>query len=160
MKKIQIIKKSILSSFLILMIIFTQSCISIRLISEYDAITDQTLTEIQEEVSSYFIKLENSVGTEESSYDNYKDQFEKIKIDLNTLEVRAKAIDKNRIVTEQIKELQKMITNLENLHKSFGEDGYQSYDLIKPNLNSFNNAFIAIIKLQLALKRGKKIKED
>ena len=160
MTQIQIMKKSVLSSFLIVIMTLSQSCTSIRLISEYDEITDKTVTEVQEKVSSYFVKLENSVGTKESSYGNYKEQFEQIKIDLNTLEVRAKAIDKNRIVIEQVKELKKMVMNLENLHKSFGENGYQSYDLIKPNLNSFNSAFTAIIKLQLALKRGEKTKED
>jgi hypothetical protein len=159
MKRIQVVRKSILSSFLILTMILSQSCTSIRLISEYDEITDKTVTEVQEKVSSYFVKLENSVGTKESSYKNYEEQFEQIKIDLNTLEVRAKAIDKNRIVIKQVEELKNMIANLEKLHKSFGENGYQSYDLIKPNLNSFNIAFTAIIKLQLALKRGEKIKE-
>ncbi|MEF3077403.1 hypothetical protein [Winogradskyella poriferorum] len=160
MRQIQIKKTFRLTTFLMLTLVLFQNCKSIRLISEYDEITDKTVTAVQEKVSGYFVKLENSVGTKESSYDNYKEQFEQIKIDLNTLEVRAKAIDKNRIVIEQVKELQNMIANLEKLHKSFGENGYQSYDLIEPNLNSFNSAFTAIIKLQLALKRGEKTKED
>jgi len=159
MKKNQITVNRKLIAVAVLIFLVFQSCTSIRLISDYDEITDKTVTEVQEKVANYFVKLENSVGTEESKYENYKEQFEKIKIDLNTLEVRAKAIDKNRIVITQVEELKNMVDNLEKLHKSF-KNGYQSTDLVKPNLNAFNTAFTAIIKLQLALKRGDKQRED
>lgn len=129
-----------------------QSCTSIKLISEYDEITDNTVTELQEKVSDYFVKLERIIGTDEAKYESFVQQFDKIKVDLNTLEVRSAAFDKNRIVQQQVIELKKMIMKLESLHKL----GFSNYDQIRPLKQSFNSAFTAIIKLQLALKRGEK----
>lgn len=156
MKKNQITKNFRLATLLMTAMMLIQSCTSIRLISDYDEITDKTVTQVQEKVSDYFVTLERTVGTQEGEYENFIETFDKIKVDLNTLEVRAAAFDKNRIVQEQVKELNNMITNLEKLHKL----GFATYDQIKPLRQPFNTAFTAIIKLQLALKRGEKAKND
>jgi hypothetical protein len=146
------ISKTHLSAILVMLLVLTQSCTSIRLISDYDEITDRTVTELQEKVSNYFVKLERTIGTDDAKYENYVQQFDEIKVNLNTLEVRAAAFDKNRIVQEHVKELKNMVNNLEALHKI----GFSSYDQSKPLIQPFNSAFTAIIKLQLALKRGEK----
>jgi hypothetical protein len=135
----------------IVFILLCQSC-SVRLISDYDSITDETVIELQEKVSNYFVKLERTVGSEEANYQNFTTLFDTLKVDLNTLEVRAAAIDNNRIVQQQIDGLKNMVENLESLHKL----GLSSYDQIKPLKASFNSAFTAIVKFQIAQKRGKK----
>ncbi|QHI38663.1 hypothetical protein IMCC3317_40570 [Kordia antarctica] len=149
MKHIKNISKNQYQVFLIICILLLQSC-AVRLISDYDNITDKTVTELQEKVSNYFVKIERAIESEEAKYENFIKQFDEIKVDLNTLEVRAAAIDKNRIIQQQVKELQKMFKNLESLHKL----GFNDYEQIRPLKASFNSAFTAIIKLQLALKRG------
>jgi glycerol-3-phosphate responsive antiterminator len=68
------------------------------------------------------------------------------------LKIRTNAIDNNEIVQQQLAELTKMVSDLEQLHKR----GFVSIDLLTPLRNSFNSAFTALVKLQLALKRGKK----
>lgn len=156
MKKYQLTKKIGLTAFLMIAMMLIQSCTSIRLISDYDEITDKTVTQVQEKVSDYFVTLERTVGTEEGNYENFIEAFDNIKVDLNTLGVRAAAFDKNRIVQEHVKELNNMISNLEKLHKL----GFTTYDQIEPLKQPFNTAFTAIIKLQLALKRGEKVKND
>ena len=153
LRNITLSNKKILLIF-ISFILVLQSCSSIRLISEYDEITDKTVTELQEKVSGYFVTLERTIGTNEAQYDNFVQNFDEIKIDLNTLEVRAAAFDKNSIVQKQVAELKKMIKNLESLHKL----EFKTYDQIKPLRQPFNTAFTSIIKLQLALKRGEKTK--
>ncbi len=136
------------------LLILVTSCSSIRLISEYDEITDKAVTAFQEKVSKTFVKLESEVGTDQVKYENYKQFYQEAKVDLNTLKIRADAIDKNKIVQEQIVELTKMLDNLEKLHKT----GFSSIDQIKPLKQPFNSAFTAIIKLQMGLKRGEKNK--
>lgn len=137
---------------LISIIIFlaTVACSSVRLISDYDPITDQKVTELEEKVATYFVSLERNMGTEAADYKHYVDFFDEVKVDLNTLEVRAAAMDKNQIVEEQISELKNMVDNLESLH----ELGFVSVEQLDPLKQSFNLAFTAIIRLQMALKRG------
>lgn len=137
-----------------LLSILISSCTSVRLISEYDEITDKAVTALQEKVSRFFVKIESEVGTDQAEYENYKQFYQDTKVDLKTLKVRADAIDKNNIVQDQIAELTKMIDNLERLHKA----GFASVELIEPLEQPFNSAFTAIIKLQLGLKRGEKSK--
>ena len=128
------------------------SCTSVRLISEYDEITDQTVTALQVKVSNFFVKVEGEVGTPQAQYDNYKEFYQDAKVDLSTLKIRADAIDKNQIVQGQIAELIKMTNNLEALHKI----GFTNVAQVQALEQPFNSAFTAIIKLQLALKRGEK----
>jgi hypothetical protein len=150
MMQVQLKKRSLLLiSYLVLLL---TSCSTVRLISEYDDVTDKAVTVLQEKVTKFFVKMENQVGTPQADYTNYKTFYEDAKVDLNTLKIRADAIDKNKIVQDQIAELYKMIENLEKLHKL----GFASAELLKPLQQPFNSAFTAIIKLQLALKRGEK----
>ncbi|MEI6265465.1 MAG: hypothetical protein WCP74_10175 [Sphingobacteriia bacterium] len=130
------------------------SCTSVRLVSEYDEITDKAVIALQKKVSTTFVKLENDIGTDKAKYENYKGFYQNAKVDLNTLKVRADAIDKNNIVQDQIAALTSMLDNLEKLHKI----GFSSVDQITPLKQPFNSAFTAIIKFQMALKRGEKRK--
>lgn len=145
-----------ISTIVFVFLLIFQSCSSVRLISEYDEITDKTVTQLQKNVSNYFVKLERTLGTEAAKYNNFISFFDDAKVDLSTLEIRAAAIDKNRIVQTQITELKKMLNNLEALHKI----GFSSYEQLKPLKQPFNSAFTAIVKLQLALKRGEKPTEE
>ncbi|WP_272149940.1 hypothetical protein [Tenacibaculum aiptasiae] len=139
---------------LLMLIVLIQSCIPIRLINVYDEITDNAVTELQEKVSVYFVQLERDlvVDINKAKYENFTKQLDEIKVDLNTIEVRANAFEKNRIMSQQVQGLKNMIENLEILHKQ----GFTNVNQIKPLKKSFNVAFTAIIKFQLALKRGKK----
>lgn len=154
-KKIHYIQMAQISIVLSIFLI-VQSCTSVRLISDYDEITDKTATELQEKVSNYFVKLERTVGTNEADYNNFVESFDEFKVDLNTLEVRAAAFDKNRIVQEQVLQLKVMVLKLEELHKK----GFATYDQIKPLRQPFNSAFTSIAKLQLALKRGEETRNN
>lgn len=146
----RIATKGKLISFLLLLLWCGQACTSVRLISEYDPITDEKVTALEEKVTAYFVSLERNIGTDEAAYEHYQEFFDETKVDLNTLAVRAAAVDKNRIVQEQVKELQNMLRNLEFLHQM----GFASAEQLPPLKTAFNSAFTAIIRLQMALKRG------
>ena len=147
-----IIKTRKVPILLSLFMLLVASCTSIRLISEYDEITDKAVTALQEKVATFFVKIGDEVGTNQGRYENYKQFYQNAKVDLNILKSRADAIDKNKIVQEQIAELTKMINNLEMLHKI----GFSNSEQIMALQQPFNAAFTAIIKLQLGLKRGEK----
>ena len=135
-----------------ILIVILTSCGHIRLISDYDEITDKTVTALQEKVSTFLVKIESEIGTDEAKYENYKQFYLDAKVDLNTLKVRADAIEKNKIVQDQITALTSMIDSLEKLHKI----GFASTEQIEALKQPFNSAFTAIIKLQMGLKRGEK----
>jgi hypothetical protein len=128
------------------------SCTSIRLISDYDEITDKAMNALQEKVTKTLVKLDANIGTNETAYEKYKGFYEEVKVDLNTLQIRTNAIDKNEIEQRQVQELSTMIDNLEKLHKL----GFNSLDQIKLLKQPFNAAFTALTKLQIAKKSRKK----
>lgn len=146
-------KKTIIYSKLLFIILIAaiQGCSSIRLISDYDETTDKLTTEIQQKVSEVFVKIERNIGTTKAEYSNFTDQYDDIRVLVNTLEVRANSIDKNKIVQDQVKEIISMLDNLEKLHKLKFNDVRELTSL----KDGFNRAFSAIIKLQTGLKRGK-----
>ena len=149
---IQNLTRPRLGALLALFLILLQSCTTVRLISDYDEITDKTVTRVQEKVTKYFVVLDRTIGTPAAAYENFVETFDYIKVDLNTLKLRTAALDKNRIVEDQIKELISMVDNLEKLHKI----GFLNAAQIRPLKQPFDSAFTAIIRLQLALKRGEK----
>ena len=128
-----------------------QGCSSIRLISDYDETTDNLTTEIQQKISQVFVKIERNIGTSKAEYSNFIDQYDDIRVLVNTIEVRANSIDKNKIVQDQVKEIISMLDNLEKLHM-LKFNGLKELTSLK---DGFNRAFSAIIKLQTGLKRGK-----
>lgn len=150
--KTRIYKNSLLS-FLILVSVLFSSC-HVMLISQYDEVTDKTVTQMQKDVSRFFIDIKRKVSSDtlraKAAYENYIEFYENLKVELSSLSIRASAIPKNEIVADQITILRDNIENLEKLHKM----GFNYEEELIPPENAFNSAFTAIIKLQLALKRG------
>ena len=135
-------------SFTAVIFLFLYGCSSVRLIQEYDEITDQKLTALQEKMAGFFVKMERQIGFPESNYEKYIDFYDDVKTELSVLEVRSRAIPKSDIVQQQIKSVQSQVMNLEKLHKL----GFSSYDELIPIRNALNNSFAAIIQLQMSLK--------
>lgn len=135
-----------------LLISILTSCGPVRLISDYDEITDKAVSALQEKVSRFFVQIESQISTNKATYENHKKFYEDVKVDIKSLSIRASAIDKNEIVQTQIGLLSQMTEDLEKLHKI----GFSSTEQLKAVEQPFNAAFTAIIKLQLGLKRGKK----
>ena len=135
-------------SFTAVIFLFLYGCSSVRLIQEYDEITDQKLTALQEKMARFFVKMERQIGFPESNYEKYIDFYDDVKTELSVLEVRSRAIPKSDIVQQQIKSVQSQVMNLEKLHKL----GFSSYDELIPIRNALNNSFAAIIQLQMSLK--------
>jgi hypothetical protein len=130
-----------------------QQCSSVRLIQEYDQITDEKVTALQEKVARFFVGMERNIGKPEAAYENYVGFYDEVKTDLNVLQVRSKAIPKSDITQKQIESVQNQMNSLEKLHKL----GFNTYEEVVPAKNAIEQSFAAIIQLQMALKNRVKV---
>ena len=128
--------------------IFLFSCSEIRLIQEYDAVSDNKINSLQEKTSRFFIKLNRTFGLPENKYDKYIDFYDDFKSDIHILEIRTRSIEKTNITQQQINSLLTQVNSLEALHKS----GFKNKEEIILVESAFDNTFTAILQLQQALK--------
>ena len=123
---------------------------SIKLISSYDETTDKTVTALQKKTEAHLVALEAVEGLPDCKYDKHKQFYDEAKVDVSAIAVRAAAIPKNEITTEQTVLLSSSLDSLEKLHKI----ACLTKDQIKPLRTQFNSSFTAILKLELAKRRG------
>lgn len=124
------------------------SCTGIRMIQEYDSISDTKITSLQEKTTRFFIKAERQIEQSQFLYENYINFYDDIKTDLNVLLVRSRAIQKTDIIQKQLNSLLIQINTLEELHKK----KIKSKEELEPIKNAIESSYTAIIQFQLALK--------
>ncbi|MDP1895492.1 MAG: hypothetical protein Q8K87_15340 [Hydrogenophaga sp.] len=130
--------------------IFSLSGCSIKLISSYDETTDKAVTALQKKTEAHLVALEAIEGLPECKYEKQNKFYDEAKVDISAIAVRAAAIPKNEITTEQTILLSNSLNSLETLHKI----ACLSKDQITPLRTLFNSSFTAILKLELAKRRG------
>ena len=121
-----------------------------KLISSYDESTDRAVTQLQRDIETFFVTVERQAGMPECEYENHVEFYQDSKVAISAIEVRARAIPKNEITIEQIALLKDSMDKLEQLH----ELGCFSPGQVENLRNSFNTSITAILKLELAKKRG------
>ena len=124
------------------------SCSGIRLLQDYDSISDNKITSLQEKTSRFFIKAERQIEQSQFLYENYINFYYDIKTDLNVLLVRSRAIQKTDIIQKQLNSLLIQINSLEELHKK----KIKSKEELEPIKNAIESSYTAIIQFQMALK--------
>lgn len=146
---------------LLALILFVVSGCAVKLIASYDETTDKNVTALQRKFETFLTDLESKDGLPECSYEKNSDFYSASKVDLSAIKVRAEAIPSNEITVEQISLLNINLGHLESLHKlkdkkskSSGQLKCISSDEITPLRNAFNSSFTAILKLEIAKKRG------
>ncbi len=135
--------------FSILALLLTLACCGITLISGYDEITDNAVTQLQRKVDTFLIEIQRNVGTSEVGYENRKEFYDEVRIDIDAIRVRAEAKEKNEITLRQLKTLQESVDSFEKLH----ELGFIKPEEIEPLRQAFDTIFTAILKLELTKKR-------
>lgn len=124
-------------------------CMTVRLVADYDERIDDGVTAFQQSMESHLLGLESRIATPEGDYDNYVDFYRQAKVDLSSLRVRAEAQTQNAITVEQIELLRANVELLQRMH----QEGLQKND-IPPLRAAFNSGATAILRLELAKKRG------
>ncbi len=140
----------IMSLIVSISIILTITGCSIKLISDYDEATDKAVTQLQRKVDSFLVDMQRKAGTPGAEYAKNAQFYDETRVDVDAIRVRAQAIPKNDITVEQIKLVQDSLDKLEQLHKL----GFSSPEELTPLRSAFDTSFTAILKLELAKKRG------
>lgn len=123
---------------------------SVKLVSSYDEKTDNAVTRLQKDFETFFVTVESQTGLPECDYKNHIKFYQDSKVAISGIEVRAKAMPKNEITVEQVGLLKDSLNKLEKLHKM----GCLTPNQIENLRTSFNTNITAILKLELAKKRG------
>lgn|GEM_PF-747365 len=145
-------------------LLFLCACAPIRLLSVYDAQTDQSVTALQKKVDGFLVGVIAQDGLPECAYSNYKSSYQGFDVDATSIRVRAAAITQNEITVAQVDEVKSIISNLQKLHRS-QEAGYVAKQVSSPCVpvealsiarDRTNSAFTKILELELAKRRGDK----
>jgi len=134
-----------------LVILLLTGCSSIRLITAYDEVTYATINALQEKTTTFFVDLNEDLGTPEADYINHKAFYHDARVMISTLKLRANAMEKNEIVIGQINLLEENFNTLAALDKK----GFKNLNSIELAKRGMDMSLTAMIKLQLALRRGK-----
>jgi hypothetical protein len=127
---------------------------TLRLIGEYDEVIDRCLTEFQQKTEAFLSRLELAQGTPQAAFDKNTDFYTEAAAAINTMRVRANAQPKKEILVEQLDLLKKSLEDLKNLHQLAGPNGL-TQGPIEDTRSAMETHIESILKLELALKRGK-----
>lgn len=123
---------------------------AVKLVSSYDETIDKAVTALQKKTEEHLVALESAEGLPECVYDKHKMFYNEFKVHVSGIAVRAEAIPDNRITNNMTKLLSQNIETLEKLHKI----SCLSKEQLIPLRSNFNSSFTAILKLELAKRRG------
>ena len=138
---------------LLLFAFVATACASVHLVSAYDDITDKSATDLQHKVDHFLLKMESSAGTPAGVYDANPAMYDELQADVDALHVRAAAVPNNHLTLIQVEALDQALADLRKLHEKEGERGLR-HDIAEPSRTAFTTIFTAIIKFELAKKRG------
>lgn len=125
-------------------------CTRITLISAYDEQIDHSASELQQRMDAFLTMLADKAGEPEASYAANREFYSDYAVGIRAVKVRALAQPKSSITVQQ---LDLMSGSLEELRKAH-EDAPIPAEAVPAFRDLFNQAWGAIIALELAKKRG------
>ncbi len=132
-------------------------CISgctVTLVSKYDELTDTSITALQKKFDVYFMKLDGA-SFPDCSFAANKIFYDDVNVQLSGTQVRAHAIPNNEITLAQLDALSQAISGLEKAQKlRDSKSSCLPAEIITTDRTMFNSIFTAILKFELAKKRG------
>lgn len=152
--------KRILSSLhitaLAVFCIIFASCAHVTLIAPYDERIEKGITELQKDTTAFFVKIERQGGSNIEDYNKHTEFYDKAKVTVRSLMIRAGATSQNEITKQQIQILMEKYDTLENQHKTTGLTPHT----IKPLETSFDVIFRTILTLEVAKNNSKNKKGE
>ena len=137
--------KKLLISLLVSMF-FATGCQELT-VSQYDATTDQEVTQLQKDNTQLFLDMQRSAGTPDFAYTKFQGEYDKLETELQSLKLRVEAIPNNSLTEQEVDLLQKDLDLLQQAHKAG-----MSISEIVPMQDAMNRIYGAILKLELAKK--------
>lgn len=126
---------------------------AVRLISEYDDVTDREVMQLQRSVDGYLLSLSRSPTPPGCTHARRAGFYDSTLVALNSLTLRNRARSKNQLTVQQLELLDSSLVTFERLHQLKGDNACLSAAEILPARASFNTSFTAIVTLELAKKR-------
>ncbi|MFZ2643127.1 MAG: hypothetical protein WA117_19190 [Verrucomicrobiia bacterium] len=123
-------------------------CMSVQLIADYDQKIDDGVTALQKKTETFLVALERTCETPEGAYARHVPFYDEVKVDLAALQVRADAIARNSLTSQQIQSLRDSIAKMEAQHKQ----GLRPI-VIAETRKILNSEFTAILALEVAKKK-------
>lgn len=149
---------------LMLLFLALAGCTTVRLVSDYDEVTDKSLTEIQKKTDDFMENLSKHHGTSATSLDSNKEFYEEIERDLRILSFRVGAVPNNKQTIELVENLKVGIlgdpsnptgTSLKELHQlQKNRDNGIPETTLRIAQRIINQLFTAALSLEIAKKRG------
>lgn len=128
------------------------ACAPVQLLAPYDEQTDKALTALQRDLETFFVRLQGQIGLPEADYDNYREFYQRLLVDVSAIKLRVSALQRNEITREQVDLLEENIVLLQSIH----QEGISDYALVEDLRREFNAAIEAILTLELAKQRERR----
>jgi len=126
---------------------------TVKFVSDYDDITDRAVTDLQLRTQTFLLKAEETAGTPAGEYASNTDFYNDARAAIQSIRLRAQAIPKNSITVAQLDSLDANFGRIRELHRGAGPKGLTPA-ILDPIIGPLNTQFKAIIKWELAKKRG------
>jgi hypothetical protein len=130
------------------------SACAVRMMSEYDEITDRSATELQKKVEGFVTRMMAASGTPAGEYARNEAVYDELMIDARSLKMRASALPRNSQTVQHVDAIEQNLVTLRNLHRLGGTNGLRPA-VAQPALAALNQQFQALITLEIAKRRGR-----
>lgn len=131
------------------------ACSHIKLIADYDEVIDKSATDAMKKLDGFLTRLERAGSYDQVSYAKSASFYDETRSDLRAMRVRAEVVPKNSLTVQEVDLLLKSVDSLEKIHKLHDSENKPfTADELAPLRTGFSQQFAAIIKLELAKKRG------
>ena len=154
MKRLALFKGGMSQIFFVAIIALLSSC-HVLLIGAYDEVTDQSIQQIQNEVTTLVVTLERNIDgdkKEENDYKLFSNDYKVLSGQVESLKIRCGAIPKYGIIISQVNLLASNLTIFEKYHRESGFDSKKELETFK---SGFESQFTSMITLQIGLKKEK-----
>lgn len=145
------------SASLVAALLLLAAC-TVRLIAPYDEQTDKAVTALQSRLDTFLIWMPTLAGTEKGTYEYQQGFYVQSKAELSAISVRAAAIPDNEITMKQLALLADSLETVRQLHALPPKPPATMTSLAAADVEdirtAMNTSFTAILKLELAKKRG------
>lgn len=124
---------------------------SVTLLSRYDERTDALASDLQRAMASHFDELRTAQAPE-CLYPNFREFYRERRLDIGSLDLRARSIPQNDPTIAQVEGLAGSLASLEAIHER--SPTCLSPQRLDPIQRGFEQQFLAILTLEQAKKRG------
>lgn len=151
----RVARRLVATGFVVAMWLGAGGCSSVRFLSEYDEVLDVGTSDLQRRVETFLLDMESKAGTTAGEYTANRAFYDAVQVEHIVLRTRAQAVPDNALTVEQLDLLGASFDKLRELHQRGGANGLPR-EVVEPARTALTTQFVAILRLELAKKRGGK----